>query len=81
VISSIAGSKRSAYSSAGRIDGTAEKRIATHQRVIFTTYEDVVAAFVSNAEVRKSASMGAWYKLLYNYLPFCDDSTGASFFS
>src|SRR4029450_8220923 len=72
VIASSAGSNRCASSSAARIDAATKKKITTDQRAIFTTYGDVVAAFVSNAELRKTASIGAWHKRLYNYLPSCD---------
>src|SRR5438045_45080 len=69
VIASIAGSKRNASSSAAKIDVAAAKKIAINQCELLTTYRDVVAVFVSNADCGE--------RLYITYLPSCDGPAGA----
>src|SRR5262249_52803981 len=65
VITSRAGSKRSASSSAAKSDVPRVKTIPTKQQAIFTQYGDVVPAVVSNGE----HMIDAWVTRVCNYRP------------
>jgi len=80
VIVSSAGCKRNAKSSAAKRCVALNQRITANHHRIFTIYADVVAAFVSNAELGQYAT-GAWHKRLYNYRLSCEGPAGAFFFS